>query len=245
MDPRDLGGLTDGGSSAEETFEAGIRAARKLSMDGTRAIYDLTSGIDFSKPRRTAEAIARVAWQQDVESWWTWEGTEPVFKPNRTVEIRLPRDPDRKVARAAAEFQADLKEEFAPSIDSYLYSLNDERGLVQHLLPRTSLDLHPPARGEPSETTRGTRSPLRRDGGLHRGRAAVAGLSAPWWRPQIYTQSPCSWSYKTGRRDGRGTRRPGKGPPPILRTGPREARCARRRRPRDHGRPGPRRPSRH
>src|SRR2546427_12440684 len=35
--------------------------------------------------------------------------------------------PDRKVARAAAEFQADLKEEFAPSIDSYLDSLNDER----------------------------------------------------------------------------------------------------------------------
>ncbi len=115
------------GSSAEETLEAGIRAARKLSMDGTRAIYDLTSGIDFSKPRRTAEAIARVVWEQDVESWWTWEGTEPVFKPNRTVEIRLPRDPDRKVAKAAAEFQADLKEEFAPSIDSYLYSLNDDR----------------------------------------------------------------------------------------------------------------------
>src|SRR2546427_11059111 len=81
------------GSSAEETLEAGIRAARKLSMDGTRAIYDLTSGVDFSKPRRTAEAIARVVWEQDVESWWTWEGTEPVFKPNRTVEIRLPPDP--------------------------------------------------------------------------------------------------------------------------------------------------------
>src|SRR2546430_15641609 len=67
------------GSSAEETLEAGIRAARKLSMDGTRAIYDLTSGVDFSKPRLTAEAIARVVWEQDVESWWTWRGTEPVF----------------------------------------------------------------------------------------------------------------------------------------------------------------------
>src|SRR2546427_809772 len=131
------------GSSAEETLEAGIRAARKLSMDGTRAIYDLTSGIDFSKPRWTAEAIARVVWEQDVESWWTWEGTEPVFKPNRTVEIRLPRDPDRKVAKAAAEFQADLKEELAPSIASYLSSLNDPRA------PRCARRTRPRDHGRP------------------------------------------------------------------------------------------------
>jgi len=115
------------GGSDEEALEAGILAARKLSLDGTRAVYDLTSGIDFSKPRRTAEAIARVVWEQDVESWWSWEGTEPVFKPNRKVEIRLPRDHQRKVAKAAAEFQEELKEEFAPSINSYLYRLNDDR----------------------------------------------------------------------------------------------------------------------
>lgn len=115
------------GSSAEEALEARILAARKLSLDGTRAIYDLTSGVDFSKPRRTAEAIARVVWEQDVESWWTWKGREPVFEPNRKVEIRLPPDHDLKVAKAAAEFQADLKEEFAPSVDSYLYSLADDR----------------------------------------------------------------------------------------------------------------------
>src|SRR5947208_9753213 len=113
--------------SAEEALEASILAARKLSVDGTKAVYDLTSGTDFSKPRLTAEAIARVVWEQDVESWWTWRGTEPVFKPNRKVEIRLPRDQHRKVAKAAEEFQKDLKEEFAPSVDSYLYRLTDDR----------------------------------------------------------------------------------------------------------------------
>ena len=92
-----------------------------------KAVYDLTSGTDFSKPRLTAEAIARVVWEQDVESWWTWRGTEPVFKPNRKVEIRLPRDQHRKVAKAAEEIQKDLKEEFAPSVDSYLYRLTDDR----------------------------------------------------------------------------------------------------------------------
>src|SRR3989475_13242418 len=163
------------GSSAEETLEAGIRAARKLSMDGTRAIYDLTSGIDFSKPRRTAEAIARVAWEQDVESWWTWEGAEPVFKPNRTVEIRLPRDPDRKVARAAAEFQADLKEEFAPSIDSYLYSLNDERA------DWFSIFFLGPLWTYSSSTRRTVRDNMRH---------SIA--SSPRWRA-------ASWSYRSSR----------------------------------------------
>jgi len=113
--------------SAEEALEASILEARNLSVDGMKAVYDLTSGTDFSKPRLTAEAIARVVWEQDVESWWTWRGTEPVFKPSRKVEIRLPRDQHRKVAKAAEEFQKDLKEEFAPSVDSYLYRLTDDR----------------------------------------------------------------------------------------------------------------------
>ena len=115
------------GSTADEMLEARIRAARKLSLDGTRAVYDLTSGIDFSKPRRTAEAIARVVWEQDAKSWWSWRDTDPVFEPNRKVEIRLPHDEHRKVAKAAAEFKGELKEEFAPSVDSYLHGLADDR----------------------------------------------------------------------------------------------------------------------
>src|SRR5207247_5726061 len=113
--------------SAEEALEASILEARNLYVDGMKAVYDLTSGTDFSKPRLTAEAIARVVWEQDVESWWTWRGEEPVFKPNRKVEIRLPRDQHRKVAKAAEEFQKDLKEEIAHSGDSYLYHMNDDR----------------------------------------------------------------------------------------------------------------------
>ncbi len=42
------------------------------------------------------------------------------------MEIRLPPDEHRKVAKASAEFQAELKEEFAPSVGSYLYGLADD-----------------------------------------------------------------------------------------------------------------------
>jgi len=115
-------------SSAEETLETQIRAARKLALDGARATYDLTRGIDFSRPRRTAEAIARVVWDEDVKSWWNWRGGDPVFAPSRKVEIRLPADHHWKVARAAKDFQEELKkEELAPFLDSYLYGLKDDR----------------------------------------------------------------------------------------------------------------------
>jgi hypothetical protein len=115
------------GSSADEMLEARIRASRKLALNGGRAIYDLTSGMDFSTPRRTAEAIAKVVWEEDVKSWWSWKGGDPVFAPNSKVEIRLPRDPHGKVAKAAEVFREDLeKEEFAPLVREYLSGLGDD-----------------------------------------------------------------------------------------------------------------------
>jgi hypothetical protein len=114
--------------SSSEALDMRIRAARKLSLDGDKAIYDLTSGIDFSKPRRTAERIAQVVWEEDVKSWWTWKEGEPVFAPTRRVEIRLPRDHRGKVAKAAEEFQEDLKkEEFAPYVGGYIDRVRDDR----------------------------------------------------------------------------------------------------------------------
>jgi len=116
------------GDSAEEDLETSIRSVRKLSLDGTKAVYDLTSGIDFSRPRRTAEAIAQVVWEQDARSWWNWRAGDPIFEPHHKVELRLPRDHDRKVAKAAEEFREDLKNhELAPFVDSYLYRQADDR----------------------------------------------------------------------------------------------------------------------
>jgi len=118
---------TDGGEHGRGNAGGENPRGPAAVLDGTRAVYNLTSGIDFSKPRRTAEAIARVVWELDAKSRWGWRDRDPVFEPNRKVEIRLPHDQHRKVAKAAAEFQEELKEEFAPSVDSYLYGLADDR----------------------------------------------------------------------------------------------------------------------
>jgi len=96
-------------------------------LDGLRAIYDLTSGVDFSKPRQTAEAIAQVVWDQDVKAWWSLRDGMPLFAPNRKVEIRLPKDPHRKVAKAAEEFWKDLEDsEFAPQVRWYVSRVRDD-----------------------------------------------------------------------------------------------------------------------
>src|SRR2546426_4561762 len=182
--------------SAEEALEASILEARNLSVDGMKAVYDLTSGTDFSKPRLTAEAIARVVWEQDVESWWTWRGTEPVFNLTgrwrsdcRATNIGRSRRRRRKFRRTSR--RSSLPRRFIPvPLD------RRPRGLVPNLLPGTTLGLSPPARGEPAETERHSMasSPRWRATSWSHRNSGLRGR-----RPQIYTQSPCSWSHKTGR----------------------------------------------
>jgi hypothetical protein len=120
--------IGDGGDSVDDPLKARILAARKLSLDQSRAIYDLTSGIDFSRPRRTAEAIAQVVWEVDVKDWWTWKDGEPVFAPDHKVELRMPAEHHRKVAKAVEEFEEGLKNnEFAPEFAWYTARARDDR----------------------------------------------------------------------------------------------------------------------
>jgi len=118
-----------------------------LSPDGTKAIYDLTSGVDFSKPKRTARAIAQVLWEEDVQSWWTWRGAGPAFHPTRKVELRLPSGHDRKVAKAAKEFNKSFERDAFGLDESPTDHLDDflALGLTMTLLAgplRDYLDLY-------------------------------------------------------------------------------------------------------
>lgn len=55
------------GSAASGPLEEAIRGSRTVNADGTKTIYNLAYGMDLSKPRATAEAIAKVRWHEDVE----------------------------------------------------------------------------------------------------------------------------------------------------------------------------------
>ncbi len=54
----------------------------KMSADKTLVTYDLTSGVDFSHPRKTAEALAKVFFETDASNWFTTS--------EKSVDLTLP-----------------------------------------------------------------------------------------------------------------------------------------------------------
>ncbi len=84
-------------------------------------VYNLTRGVDFSHPRATAEAVAEVIWDQDVHAWWSVEADVPSCSPTGTIEVWIPQDHNRKVAKAVEDFKKDLNEdELATHFGRYL-----------------------------------------------------------------------------------------------------------------------------
>ena len=115
-----------GGGAQGATLEAAIRQSRSLNADGTKAIYNLLYGIDFSKPRVTAEAIARVVWEEDIQAWWSVQDGKAVCSPTRQIEIHLPDEHNRKIAKTVDEFKADLmNEELGDHLGGYLDSVSN------------------------------------------------------------------------------------------------------------------------
>ncbi len=110
----------------EAALETRIRASRKPSLDGTKAVYDLRFDVDFSNPRRTAEAISRVVWDEDVKSWWSVKDGSPVCTPTGTVELWVPSQHNRRIAKAVQDFQEDLRDhELGGALSDYLASRED------------------------------------------------------------------------------------------------------------------------
>ncbi len=114
------------GSPRRQELEQRIRQSRVGSVDGRSVVYNLTRGVDFSHPRATAEAVAQVVWDQDVHAWWKVENGAPSCTPTGTVEIWIPREPNRKIAKAVDEFKEDLKNhELADHFSGYLNQASD------------------------------------------------------------------------------------------------------------------------
>lgn len=110
----------------ERELEARIRRARRASLDGTRVVYDLTTGMDFSKPRRAAEAIADVLWNEDVKAWWSVASGTATCRPTHSVQILVPEEHHRKIMKTVDEFKRDLvRQGFAEDFHWYIELLGD------------------------------------------------------------------------------------------------------------------------
>lgn len=101
-----------------------ILKSRQMTIDGSKVVYDLTSGVDFSKPSNTAKALASVMFDEDISKWFVNEGDELLFKPTYRAEIIINDEPDRTMNSIIEEFYDHLSDDqlrihYAEEIKSY------------------------------------------------------------------------------------------------------------------------------
>lgn len=129
-------------------LEDQIANARKATVGGSDIVYDLTSGVDFSKPRKTGEALAKVIFEQDVSKWISVDGENLTVKPTGKVEIRIMNEHDRAVEKTIKDFKKDVEDDelrthysqqvesaadYQAGIGSYLFLGVGTTLLIQHM----------------------------------------------------------------------------------------------------------------
>ena len=85
-----------------------------MSEDNTLVTYDLTNGVDFSHPRKTAEALSKVFFENDASKWFTVKDGNLVFDPKYKAIILLSEGDSKKIAEAMKDFKKDLEYDEVP-----------------------------------------------------------------------------------------------------------------------------------
>lgn len=104
-------------------------------MDGSVTTYDLTSGVDFSKPKNVGEALAKVIFEKDVSSWIKVDGEKVTVKPTSKVEVRIMDEHNKAVEKTIKDFKKDmekdeLKTHYSEQIEA---SANYQAGIASYL----------------------------------------------------------------------------------------------------------------
>ncbi|MGC8561681.1 MAG: hypothetical protein ACP5UZ_00055 [Thermoplasmata archaeon] len=116
--------------SLDDNLDKAIISSRKKSDDGSFVIYNLTKGIDFSNPKKVAEAVARVFFENDAVNWFKENGSHIEFNPTYKVKILLAEEHNKLLSETVDDFLSDLKKDeinrkFSNQIDGI--SSNEEK----------------------------------------------------------------------------------------------------------------------
>lgn len=95
---------------AGEDIKSVIESLRKVSDDGALVTYDLTSGVDFSNPRKVADALAIVFFEKDAVNWFKVSGDHIEFDPTCKVRVVLAEEHSKRLDETVDDFLEDLKE---------------------------------------------------------------------------------------------------------------------------------------
>lgn len=88
-----------------------IVSCRRSYPERSLVVYDLTTGVDFSKPRETAEALADVFFHMDASKWFKEENNSLIFNATESVEVRIADEHNKKIAKTLDDFKKDLKKD--------------------------------------------------------------------------------------------------------------------------------------
>jgi hypothetical protein len=95
--------------NTEDNLGVLIASSRKISDNGSLVIYNLTNGIDFSDPRKVADALATVFFEKDASKWFKTEGDHVEFNPTYKVRILLAEEHNKLLGKTVTDFLEDLK----------------------------------------------------------------------------------------------------------------------------------------
>ncbi|MCL5929891.1 MAG: hypothetical protein M1123_01225 [Candidatus Thermoplasmatota archaeon] len=97
--------------SVDNELEEAIASSRKKSDDGSFVVYNLTKGINFSDPRKVAEALATVFFEKDAINWFKTTGSHIEFNPTYKVKILLAEEHNKLLSETVDDFLSDLKKD--------------------------------------------------------------------------------------------------------------------------------------
>lgn len=115
---------------ADDNLSSIIQASRKASEDGSIVVYNLTKGLDFSDPRKVADALASVFFEKDAINWFKVKEDHIEFNPTYKVKILLADEHNKLLSKTVDDFFTDLKkneitQKFNPQIKNI--STNEEK----------------------------------------------------------------------------------------------------------------------
>lgn len=95
----------------DDNLKQQILSTRRMAADGTTVVYDLTSNVEFTHPRKTAEALAEVFFETDAAHWFIIVDDQVLFKPRYRARIIVSDENNRKVHATLKDFFNDMKKD--------------------------------------------------------------------------------------------------------------------------------------
>ncbi|MCL4438170.1 MAG: hypothetical protein M1616_02240 [Candidatus Thermoplasmatota archaeon] len=108
----------------DDSMASAIESCRKVSDDGKLVTYDLTNNIDFSKPKKVAEALTEVFFRKDASRWFKVSDENVDFSPDFKVRIVLAEEHSKQLKDTVDDFMKDLQKDGLSR--SFSSEINDE-----------------------------------------------------------------------------------------------------------------------